>query len=182
MIAECDTATERAEEALAIAEQGGLSLLSIALDRLTLARAALYKTLLAADSQRAMEIPEPDQQAMAQAVEALREAGTTHHLPRGLLTRSWFRTVTGDEAGAETDLAEAWTIAEGGPMPLFQADILLTRARLFFPQDPAGARADLLKARQLIDEHGYHRRDGELADAEAWLGRIGKEGARGGEE
>ena len=44
-------------------------------------------------------------------------------------------------------------------MPLFQADIHLTRARLF--RD----RASLADARRLIEKHGYHRRDGELADA-----------------
>lgn len=57
------------------------------------------------------------------------------------------------------DLEEAWEIAERGPMPLFQADIQLTRARLF--RD----RAALEEARRLIEKHGYHRRDGELADA-----------------
>jgi internalin A len=46
-------------------------------------------------------------------------------------------------------------------MPLHQADIHLTRARLF--RD----RAALAEARRLIEKHGYHRRDGELADAEA---------------
>nr|VFK63418.1 MAG: hypothetical protein BECKUNK1418G_GA0071005_103313 [Candidatus Kentron sp. UNK]VFK71654.1 MAG: hypothetical protein BECKUNK1418H_GA0071006_107610 [Candidatus Kentron sp. UNK] len=180
LIAECDTATERAETSLAIAEQNDWPL-SIALDRLTLARAALYKTLLVAGSQRvAVEVPETDQQIMARAVEGLREAGDMTHLPLGLLTRSWLRAVVGDQPGAEADLAEAWAIAEGGPMPLFQADILLTRARLFFlrnpGQDPARARADLAEARRLIGQHGYHRRDGELANAEAWLGRVDKDG------
>ena len=46
-----------------------------------------------------------------------------------------------------------------GRVPLFQADIQLTRARLF--RD----RVALEEARRLIEKHGYHRRDGELADA-----------------
>ena len=31
------------------------------------------------------------------------------------------------------------------------------------------ARADLERARQLIEKHGYHRRAAELEDAEAWV-------------
>ncbi|MCG6860697.1 MAG: hypothetical protein LJE70_05390 [Chromatiaceae bacterium] len=60
-------------------------------------------------------------------------------------------------------------------MPLYQADILLTRARLFGLRDqeadyPWGSpQADLAEARRLIEKHGYHRRDQELADAEAAL-------------
>jgi hypothetical protein len=61
-------------------------------------------------------------------------------------------------------------IAERGPMPLFLADIHLYRARLFFRkatypwESPA---VDLAAARRLIKKHGYHRRDGELENAEA---------------
>lgn len=88
-------------------------------------------------------------------------AGDVSRLPPGLLTRAWQRCLSGDEAGARADLDEAWEIAERGPMPLFQADIQLTRARLF--RD----RAALAEARRLIEKHGYHRRNGELADAEA---------------
>ena len=56
-------------------------------------------------------------------------------------------------------------------MPLFQSDILLTRTRLFFRQDLAKARQNLAEARRLIEKHGYHRRDEELADAEEALSR-----------
>ena len=102
-------------------------------------------------------------------------------LPRGLLTRAWHRALTGDAADAKSDLNEACEIAERGPMPLYQADILLTRARLFGRTKDAGgrmnedeypwgsAREDLAEARRLIEKHGYHRRDEELADAEAAL-------------
>ena len=94
-------------------------------------------------------------------MDGLRRAGTIHHLPRGLLTRAWLRALTGDRNGVRRDLDEAWTIAERGPMPLFQADVQLHRARLF------GDRAALAEARRLIDQHGYGRRYEELADAEA---------------
>ncbi|HKH43896.1 MAG TPA: TIR domain-containing protein [Thermoanaerobaculia bacterium] len=142
-----DAVSDRAAYALRIAEANRW-LLDIALDHLTLARAAFYKG-------------QPARDHIDAAVNGLRAAGTMDHLPRGLLTRAWQRCRTGDEAGARADLDEAWEIAERGPMPLFQADIQLTRARLF--RD----RAALAEARRLIEKHGYHRRGGELVDAEA---------------
>jgi hypothetical protein len=48
------------------------------------------------------------------------------YLPRGLLTRAWLRFLTGARTGpesAQSDLDEAFEIAERGPMPLFMADI-----------------------------------------------------------
>lgn len=125
---------------------GRLGPLDVALNHLTLARAALYRADFASDH-------------VAAAVDGLRAAGDLSYLPQGLLTRAWVRSLTGDEAGCRADLDEAWEIAERGPMPLFQADIQLYRARLF--RD----RAALAEARRLIEKHAYHRRDGELADA-----------------
>ena len=61
---------------------------------------------------------------------------------------------------ARHDLDNAQTLADRGPMPLFQADIHLTRARLFHD------RTALAAARELIEHHGYGRRLDELADAE----------------
>jgi hypothetical protein len=144
----CDAISERAAEMLADDMDQSASLLTFALDHLTLARAALYKG-------------EPARDHITVAVDGLRASGDMSHLPRGLLTRAWQRCLSGDEAGARVDLDEAWEIAERGPMPLFQADIQLTRARLF--RD----RTALAEARRLIEKHGYHRRDEELADAEA---------------
>gem|GEM_PF-4399072 len=46
-------------------------------------------------------------------------------------------------------------------MPLYQADILLTRVRLFGRSNdyPWGsAQDDLAATRRLIEKHGYHRR------------------------
>jgi hypothetical protein len=136
---------ERAKYALEGAQRYGV-LLDIALHHLTLARCMLYKGLLAHDY-------------IIKAVEGLRASGHLDDLSRGLLTRAWQRCLSGDESGSREDLDEAWEIAERGPMPLFQADIQLTRARLF--RD----RVVLGEARRLIEKHGYHRRDGELADA-----------------
>jgi hypothetical protein len=143
----CDAVTERAVDALGEAKSNRW-LLDIALNHLTLARGTLYKG-------------EPARDHISAAVEGLRAAGDMSHLPRGLLTRAWARCLSGDEPGSRADLDEAWEIAERGPMPLIQADIQLTRARLF--RD----RVALEEARRLIEKHGYHRRDGELADAMA---------------
>ncbi len=153
-VASCKAVGERAGQTLAWAEKNQASLLDFALDHLTLARATLYK------ADFALPIPPPAHQHITAAVDGLRAAGQMDDLPRGLLTRAWLRCFSGDEAGGLADLEEAWEIAERGPMPLFQADVLLTRARLF--RD----RTALAEARRLIEKHGYGRRLEELADAE----------------
>ncbi|HEY3567344.1 MAG TPA: SEFIR domain-containing protein [Thermoanaerobaculia bacterium] len=127
----------------------------VALDHLTLARVMLYMT------HAASAIPQSAHDHIAAAVDGFRASGQMDYLPCGLLTRAWIRFLSGDETGCQEDLDEAWEIAERGPMPLYQADILLYRARLF--RDLAA----LAEARRLIEKHGYHRRDEELADAEA---------------
>nr|VFJ95297.1 MAG: hypothetical protein BECKLFY1418B_GA0070995_10689 [Candidatus Kentron sp. LFY] len=229
LIAQCDAVMERAEEALSIAEQGGLSHLTIALDQLTLARAGLYRDLLSAapghsgdqkgtslasgagdsthlegssanapadgttngaaddavgdtfgdapvGNTQGSDVPGVDvAERLAAAVAELRKAGDMTHLPRGLLTQAWHGALMGDlPRAARSALAEAEDIARNGPMPLFLADILLTRARLFGfgGADNYGApsaRADVAEARALIERHGYRRRDGELRDVEAAL-------------
>nr|VFJ48791.1 MAG: hypothetical protein BECKFM1743A_GA0114220_100631 [Candidatus Kentron sp. FM]VFJ49287.1 MAG: hypothetical protein BECKFM1743C_GA0114222_100691 [Candidatus Kentron sp. FM]VFK08466.1 MAG: hypothetical protein BECKFM1743B_GA0114221_100711 [Candidatus Kentron sp. FM] len=182
LLAACDEAADRATGAQRAWREifsNDPSILDIALDRLTLARAGLYRALLAppAGAQRpAAPLPEIERHLTA-AVDGLRKAGDVEFVVRGLLTQAWYLAVTGERAGARAALEEAWGIAEAGPMPLFQADILLTRARLFGRKNGAGegraqypwgsARADLEGARRLIEEHGYHRRAGELEDAQA---------------
>jgi hypothetical protein len=156
-VASCEAVGERATYALKIAADNHW-LLDIALDHLTLAQAMLYK------ADFATPIPVPAHQHITAAVDGLRAAGVVEFIARGLLTRAWILCLSEDEMGGRADLEEAWEIAERGPMPLFQADVLLTRARLF--RD----RGDLVEARRLIEKHGYHRRDEELADAEVALG------------
>ena len=183
LMAQCDEITERAEEALGWAKAASeASLLDFGLNHLTLARAGLYRALLAAGAAAdhpapgrapappVVRLPEGLAAPMATAVDKLREAGVNDYIVRGLLTRAEIRAVAGDRAGAKADLAEAWRIADGGDMGLYRADILLTRARLFFREEPAAARKDLAEARRLIAKHGYHRRDRELAMAMAVIG------------
>ena len=136
------------------------SLHSFALDHLTLARVALYRSQL---EQTPLPDPSDPESHIAGAVTGLRKSGVQDHLPRGLLTLAWYRHEHEDEAGARAALDEAEAIASRGPMPLHLADIHLHRARLF------ADRAELDKARVLIEKHGYNRRLPELHDAEAAL-------------
>ncbi|MEI8383245.1 MAG: transposase [Planctomycetota bacterium] len=154
------------------------SLLNIALDHLTLARVGLIRAILA------NSLPQPtlDLPHVAAAVNGLRAAGTTHELPRGLLTASLYHFVRGEPALSQKHLAEAQQIAERGPMPLFLADIHLTRARLAGSWKSEGRsvkeggaswnvdpKAELNQAAKLIHTLGYGLRYEELAVAEKAL-------------
>ena len=146
---------------------------SSALDHLTLARVMLFEGIF-------MGTPLAYCQAAVQrAMDGLRRAGQQQSIPLALFTQAWLRSLSGEKIGpesAQSDLDEAWEIAERGPMPLFLADIHLHRARLFGPhasgtigepypwKSPA---VDLAAARHLIEKHGYWRRKEELEDAEA---------------
>ena len=174
-LAACAEATRRATQTLEWAKTYHLSLLDIALDHLTLARAALYHALLTAD------IPPSEIRKLASAIStaltALRTANQSDELPKALLTAAFHAgTLGGDLPLAQRYLDEAQQIAERGPMPLYLADVHLHRARLF-GRLPAAARqqqfpgldphADLATARRLIEHHGYGRRLPELTAAEA---------------
>jgi hypothetical protein len=161
-----------------------VDILSAALGRLTLGRAALYAAILDEAKRRDAT------STLELAVSGLRRAGQQQYLPLGLLTRAWcfFAKATQDTqqsqlprardclSNAQGDLDEAWEIAERGPMPLHMADIHLHRARLFgrmtgeplkYPWE--SPQHDLAEARRLIVKHGYLRRMPELEDAEAAL-------------
>jgi hypothetical protein len=191
LLSMCRVVSERAAQTLRIVERKHW-ILDIALDHLTLGRAALYAAILESRSRREESAPPPpaSQPGCASAateidhaVFGLRRAGVQDYLVRGLLTRAWLRSFTGPRTGpdsARSDLDEAWEIAERGPMPLFQADIHLYRARLFFREEeypwnthpdgsPRGPEDDLAAAEKLINKCGYHRRDEELADAKEAL-------------
>ena len=172
------------------------SILDIALEDLTLARATLYASLLRADS--SFSLLPSSFQALSAAVHGLRKAGTINELPKGLLTAAVWHAWCGERSPAIEALNEALQIAQRGPMPLYHADILLTRARLFAVSVPStgpvptgqpatesgsadsnesasgnqpypwdsSPQEDLREARRLIAKHGYWRRKEELEDAE----------------
>ena len=181
LIEECRAVSHRAAQTLKWISDYGRDILCPALDHLTLGRAALYQVIL--DSSNS-HLPTAISEITA-AVDGLRRAGTAHHIPRGLLTRAWLRFLTGARTGpesAQSDLNEAWEIAERGPMRLFMADIHLYRARLFGRRESEvrsqksevsreeypweSPRVDLAAARKLIESCGYGRRKEELEDAE----------------
>ncbi|MBI2928824.1 MAG: tetratricopeptide repeat protein [Verrucomicrobia bacterium] len=112
------------------------------------------------------------------AVRGLERASRRDEVPIALLARARLCCLQNDSNRAQTDLDEAWEVAERGPMKLHLADIHLHRARLFGVQSAeCGVRneaakypwespaADLAAAEKLINACGYHRRDQELADA-----------------
>jgi tetratricopeptide (TPR) repeat protein len=153
-LAACEPMARRAGQTLEWA-MVHLGLLDIGLDRLTLARCALYADLLQGLA------PSPEVRSQAeQALDCLRLADRQDYIPFGLLTRAWVRRAAGDPNGARADLDEAERIAARGSMRLHLADCALYRARLF--RD----RVALAEARRLIDACGY-RRVPELEDAEA---------------
>jgi tetratricopeptide (TPR) repeat protein len=199
-LARCLAVTERAAQTLKWAEKNPAgSLLDIALDHLTLGRSALYASILESRSRQleATQNSPPLTSEASQrgvttaamelnhAVSGMRRAVAQHHLPNALLSRAWLRSLTGSRTGpdsAQSDLDEAWEIAERGPMPLHLADIHLYRARLFFRDATypwESAQHDLDEARRLIFKHGYLRRKEELEDAEAALQQFVDASARG---
>ncbi|MCX6028727.1 MAG: hypothetical protein NT169_05420 [Chloroflexi bacterium] len=105
------------------------------------------------------------------AVEGLRQAGQQQYIPLGLMARAALRRVAGDVARARPDLDEALAIAQRGGMKLYEADCHLEAARLHLALDAIEpARASLAKARAMIREMGYGRREGEVAALEKILG------------
>jgi tetratricopeptide (TPR) repeat protein len=139
------------------------SLLDIALDHLSLGRAHL----LHAQRGAAGDLDEAASH-LAASIDGLRRAGQQDYLPLGLLTRATLRTHTRSFTLARHDLDEALALAQRCGLRLHEADAHLGHARLALAEGhPEPAREHLAAARHLIDETGYHRRDGELRDLEA---------------
>ena len=96
-----------------------------------------------------------------------------------LLARAALHRAQGEFAQAQRDLEEALTIATRGGMRLHEADCYLESARLHLAQgEEAQARESLSKAKRMVEEMGYYRRDGEVAAIEEMLeagapGRVG---------
>jgi tetratricopeptide (TPR) repeat protein len=157
----CHAVEQRAGQALKWVS-GRLGLLDEALNHLILGRAALLRAVL--DNSAFRTPPSALTQAaqeLSAAVDGLRAAGQQQYIPLGLLARAWLHILTNNPTAAHADLDEAWQIASRGDMRLHMADIHLHRARLFCD------KAELNKARELIEQYGYWRRKEELEDAEA---------------
>ena len=134
---------------------GGL--LEFSLPKLTLGRAHHYR----GDLTNARSWLE-------QAVESLREAGHQDYLCRGLLARAALYRDLDKFDLARHDLAEIWGVAESSEMRLHIVDYHLEMARLLLASKSDGNIGQHVRAaKTLINETGYHRRDGELAELEA---------------
>ena len=130
-------------------------------------------------------------------MEGLREAGTQHHVPRGLLAQAELYRLQEQFANARENLEEAREIAERGEMRLHLTDYNLEAARVCLAevQSSSGknssscsgssslnsAREFLEEAKRLVEETGYHRRDAEveLGYAKLFLMEGEKDKARG---
>jgi len=159
----------RASQALEWARQDG-NLLSIALHHLCLGRAYFLQA-------QSEGIGDYVRAAMhlERAVDGLRQAGQQQYLPLGLLARAELRRVMGAPEPARADLEEALSIATRGGMRLYQADCHLEYARLYLACDEKEkARESLDKAKRMIEEMGYHRRDGEVAELEGELESLSR--------
>jgi tetratricopeptide (TPR) repeat protein len=157
----------RAEQTLEWAKAGGGSLISIALEHLSLGRAHLLQAL-----QEGNQNFTPAAEHLNQAVDGLRQAGRQDYLPSSLLARAELYRVKGEFEfdKAQHDIEEAMTIAERGEMGLHQADCHLEYARLYLAmRDEDRAREHLAIAREMIGQMGYHRRDHEVEELEAML-------------
>jgi len=155
----------RAEQTLEWAKQY-LGPLDIALDHLALGRAHLLLAL-----REGTETFSQIATHLNQAVDGLRQAGHQDELPRGLLARAALHRVQGQFARAQRDLEEALTIATRGGMRLFEADCYLESTRLHLARgEKEKGRESVSKARGMVEEMGYHRRDGEVAELEGLLG------------
>lgn len=104
------------------------------------------------------------------AVDGLRQAGTQHELPRGLLARTEYYRVIGNMQRAQRDLDEAFIISTRGGMGLHLADCHLEYARLYVAKgDKPKAREHWQIAKEGIEKMGYHRRDKEVQELEEQL-------------
>src|SRR5205085_10632146 len=102
--------------------------------------------------------------------DGLRQAGTLHHLPRGLLARAELYRVKGAFERARADVDEAMRIATRGSMGLHEADCQLEYARLYLAQGKnEQARARWVKAVAMIERMGYHRRDRDVREIDEQL-------------
>jgi hypothetical protein len=179
---------ERASQRMTADTRDGQPLVDIALDHLTLGRAALYAAILEGADFRLVT---SDLSHIDAAVAGLRRAGQQFLLVQGLVTRAWcsfaeasfFAKATKDESAhtlggdaqegaslffrAQEDLDEAWEIAERGPMKLFLADIHLYRARLF------GIRNSEVGSANEAGQYPWESPAADLAAAEKLINECG---------
>jgi tetratricopeptide (TPR) repeat protein len=147
----------RAEKATEVAKESGFSLLTFALDTLSLGRAWMMQAMEenSGDFSRAMAFLE-------QAVTGLRKASRNDFLPRALFARAGCYRRMKDFSKAGDDLDEAKEIAELGSMKLFLCDYHLEAGKLCRARGKeTEAKQHFQTAQNMIQEMKYYRRKSE---------------------
>lgn len=170
---------ERARQTLEWAKQyvgKGLALWDISLDKLSLGRAYLLKSV----AEKSGNFTKAND-FLNQAVDGLREAGQQQLIPLGLLARAEMYQYQREFEKAWADLEEAAEIAERGEMNLWLADYHLEAARLCLAEGKKEkeAREHWKEAKDRVEKMGYHRRNPEvmLIETELELAEGNKEAA-----
>jgi small GTP-binding protein len=140
---------ERGQYALEIAMKNNW-LLDIAFDHLTIARALF-----------SLQRFDQAKDEFDQAVSGGRKAGRIDHFPEFLLKRAKFHCQQKDFKQSQADLDEAQEIIVRCGMKLYAADAALLQGNLNLDQDKP-AHSEYQMAKKLIEETGYHLRDGAL--------------------
>ncbi|UQA57153.1 tetratricopeptide repeat protein [Polyangium aurulentum] len=110
---------------------------------------------------------------LKEAVENMRRANRLDYLPLGLLGSAALHIQTRSFKSAGRDLDETLTLATRCGFRLYEADAHLGYARLSLAEGkPTAAREHLAKARAIVEQTGYHRRDGELASLQSELDKL----------
>jgi len=156
---------DRAGQTLKWAQQAGLSQLTLALDNCSLGRAYLLQAQVEGNDDFSQAGAHLDQ-----AVDGLKQTGEQEFVVCGLLARAELRRVMEKFEKAQQDLYQAMTIATWGGIRLHEADCHLESARLHLSMgDKNSAQESMNKAKKMLDEMGYHRRDGEVKELEEKL-------------
>lgn len=147
------------------AKISGGSLLSFALEHLSLGRAHLLQS-----RQEGSNDFTQARTHLNQAIDGLRKVGRQDYIPRSLLARAELHRVRGDLQDAQHDLDKAMSIAECGEMGLHQVDCHLEYVQLSLAMgDKDKAREHLFTIREMTGKMEYHQRDGEVEEQEAKL-------------
>jgi tetratricopeptide (TPR) repeat protein len=103
-------------------------------------------------------------------IAVLRRAGTTQHLPLGLLTRTRFHRLAGRLDAARGALERVTSLCKRSGMAIHLCDCWLELGRIHLDSGDADpARGACQNAASIIMERAYHRRDFELAELEDLL-------------
>jgi tetratricopeptide (TPR) repeat protein len=150
-----------------IIKSEGFSRIDDALNHLLLGQAYLH---LFQASHRDIEHFAKAETYLTEAMTKLRGTEREVHLPRGLLALTNLHRVAGAFKQAQTKLDEALDIARRGSMGLHLADCYLECARLNLAQgEKDKACESLVKAKDVVEQKGYHRRDKDIENVEEQL-------------